>query len=86
MWSIHSGILFCFLCLQKTSRHFFCVNGTFECIPYIAVEHLLLPYLTVNAVFVESVRPTISKAETAETTRHYKVQVKCNTSSGPERL
>lgn len=34
-----------------------CVNGTFECIPYKSVEHVLRAYLTVNAVFVSSVRP-----------------------------
>lgn len=42
--------------VQKTSRHFFCVNRTFECNPYKSVEHVLRAYLTVNAVFVSSVR------------------------------
>lgn len=56
MWWTQSGILFGFLCLLKTSRHFFCVNGTFECTPYNAVLHLLRTYLTVNSVFVSSVR------------------------------
>lgn len=44
MWWTQSGILFCFLCLLKTSRHFFCVNGTFECVPHNAVPHLLWTY------------------------------------------
>lgn len=67
MRSANSGILFCFLRLLKTSRHFFGVNGTFECLPHRPVFHLLPTYLIVNGAFV-SPRLTISKAETGTTT------------------
>lgn len=61
MWWTQSGILFCFLCLLKTSRHLFCLNGTFECISYNAAFHLLRTYLTLNAVFGSSVRLNVLK-------------------------